>query len=219
MTALLYRTFAINVGSTMPSFVVVLLFCFPLPFPWLDYLSIYTILLATLPTVFLLQRDRKDRWYELAPTLPISPQAVVGEKYLLSDHGDTAGAALSAAAGPLFGLGHGLRRSDRASFDLPTRSSPSVPGRCRAVVPALLPGRSGTIHPPHLVVLQHTLRKEPCYESLAIQRFLPGKKADAPFPAGLLSPAFVPSAVFPWWDRSVPGPHSGPHHPLPAHIL
>ncbi|MCI6989838.1 MAG: ABC-2 transporter permease [Clostridiales bacterium] len=84
MTALLYRTFAINVGSTMPSFVVVLLFCFPLPFPWLDYLSIYTILLATLPTVFLLQRDRKDRWYELAPTLPISPQAVVGEKYLLT---------------------------------------------------------------------------------------------------------------------------------------
>lgn len=84
MKALLYKTFTVNAGSTLPSYLIVILFCCPLPFPWLDQISTYYLIMATLPSVFLFHRERKDKWYQLAPTLPISPWRIVGEKYLLA---------------------------------------------------------------------------------------------------------------------------------------
>lgn len=84
MKAMLYKTFDINVGSTLPSFIIAILFCYPLPMPWLDMTCVFFLILSTLPLCFLFHRERRDRWYELAPTFPFSPKAIVGEKYLLS---------------------------------------------------------------------------------------------------------------------------------------
>lgn len=84
MKAMLYKTFDINVGSTLPSFIIAILFCYPLPMPWLDLFCVFFLIISTLPFCFLFHRERQDRWYELAPTFPFSPKAIVGEKYLLS---------------------------------------------------------------------------------------------------------------------------------------
>lgn len=73
MKAMLYKTFDINVGSTLPSFIIAILFCYPLPMPWLDMTCVFFLILSTLPLCFLFHRERRDRWYELAPPSP-SPQ-------------------------------------------------------------------------------------------------------------------------------------------------
>lgn len=84
MKAMLYKTFDINVGSTLPSFIIAVLFCYPLPMPWLNLFCVFFLIISTLPLCFLFHRERRDRWYELAPTFPFSPQNIVGEKYLIS---------------------------------------------------------------------------------------------------------------------------------------
>lgn len=82
MKALFYRTFYVNQGSTLPAFLIILLFCI-LPLPWLTSIFL-PVLMGSLPMLFLLQRDQKDRWYDLAPMLPLSPWELVKEKYFLA---------------------------------------------------------------------------------------------------------------------------------------
>ena len=82
MKALFYRTFYVNQGSTLPAFLAVLLLCV-LPIPWLTSIF-FPVLWGSLPMLFLFQRDRRDRWHDLASMLPISPRDVVKEKYLLA---------------------------------------------------------------------------------------------------------------------------------------
>ena len=83
MNILLYKTFTVNQGSTLPSYLVILIICC-LPVPWQYGSILYPLVLGTLPTLFLFQRDTKDRWFTLVPNLPIAPKKVIAEKYLLS---------------------------------------------------------------------------------------------------------------------------------------
>ena len=83
MNILLYKTFTVNQGSTLPSYLVILVICC-LPVPWQHGGVIFPLVLGTLPALFLFQRDTKDRWLTLVPNLPISPRKIIAEKYLLS---------------------------------------------------------------------------------------------------------------------------------------
>src|SRR5699024_3112719 len=64
------------------AFLGPLLLCV-VPLPWLTSIFL-PVLMGSLPMLFLLQRDQKDRWYDLAPMLPLSPRELVKEKYFLA---------------------------------------------------------------------------------------------------------------------------------------
>lgn len=83
MNILLYKTFTVNQGSTLPPYLVILIICC-LPVPWQYGGILYPLVLGTLPVLFLFQRDTKDHWFTLVPNLPIAPEKVIAEKYLLS---------------------------------------------------------------------------------------------------------------------------------------
>lgn len=83
MNILLYKTFTVNQGSTLPSYLAILIICC-LPVPWQYGSILYPLVLGTLPVLFLFQRDAKDHWFALVPSLPIAPEKVIAEKYLLS---------------------------------------------------------------------------------------------------------------------------------------
>ena len=100
MKALFYRTFYVNQGSTLPAFLIILLFCI-LPLPWLTSIFL-PVLMGSLPMLFLLQRDQKDRWYDLAPMLPLSPLGI-GEREIFP------GRDLC----PVLSLDHGFRPNHR----------------------------------------------------------------------------------------------------------
>ena len=69
MKALFYRTFYVNMDFSFFAFLGPLLLCV-VPLPWLTSIFL-PVLMGSLPMLFLLQRDQKDRWYDLAPMLPL----------------------------------------------------------------------------------------------------------------------------------------------------
>lgn len=83
MKLLFYKTFLVNQTKSLPPFVVILCLCV-LPLPWQQVSLLYPLFLSSLPVLLLLLQDQKDRWYELLSTFPLSPYAVLGEKYLLA---------------------------------------------------------------------------------------------------------------------------------------
>ena len=109
MKALFYRTFYVNMDFSFFAFLGPLLLCV-VPLPWLTSIFL-PVLMGSLPMLFLLQRDQKDRWYDLAPMLPLSPRDLVKENYFL--------AGICARCSPgIMAVGQTVARSD----EIPTPS-------------------------------------------------------------------------------------------------